>query len=124
MRDPAAYATRAELSTAGALDRDFNFITGIERGLERAEREARARGFEDLEYGYMQDPRQNKNKKRKRDGGKGEEGNKKLARGELAFLRAAQEAGVKVERAPRGMSRNKENKSRVHPKYFSLGPFL
>ncbi|CRG83776.1 hypothetical protein PISL3812_01132 [Talaromyces islandicus] len=126
VRDPAAYATRAELQTASALDRDFNFITGVERGLERAEREARARGFVDLDHEYMQDPK-NKRKRKRRDGSKeeaagggGAGGSKKLVKGELAFLRAAQDAGVKVERSPRGMTRNKENKSRFHPKHKCL----
>jgi hypothetical protein len=122
VRDPAAYAPRSQLETEGALDRDFNFITGIERGLERAEREARARGFE-LEHGYMLDPKV-ANNKRKRGNYPREDGNrtKKPVRGESAFLRAAKEAGVKVERSPRGMTRNKQNKSRVHPKY--LLPFI
>jgi hypothetical protein len=31
-------------------------------------------------------------------------------------LRAAEAGGVKVIRAPKGMSRNKQNGSRLHPK--------
>lgn len=45
VRDPAAYLKRSELATESAFDRDFNFITGIERTLERAERDAENRGI-------------------------------------------------------------------------------
>lgn len=45
VRDPAAYLKRSELATESAFDRDFNFITKIERSLERAEREAEVRGI-------------------------------------------------------------------------------
>lgn len=38
-------------------------------------------------------------------------------KGEAGFLRGAQAAGVRVIRAPRGMSRNKANASKWNPKY-------
>lgn len=41
----------------------------------------------------------------------------RLVKGELGFMRAAEEAGVKLVRAPAGLSRRKMNQSRVHPKY-------
>jgi hypothetical protein len=41
----------------------------------------------------------------------------RLAKGELGFVRAAEEAGIKLVRAPAGLSRRKMNHSRVHPKY-------
>jgi len=44
-RDPAAYATRAQLARPAAFDRDFNFIAGVERGLEAAARDGRTRGI-------------------------------------------------------------------------------
>jgi hypothetical protein len=39
-----------------------------------------------------------------------------LVKGEAGFLRGAEASGVRVVRAPRGMSRNKANGSRWHPK--------
>lgn len=39
-----------------------------------------------------------------------------LVKGEAGFLRGAEAGGVSVLRAPRGMSRNKANASRWHPK--------
>lgn len=39
-----------------------------------------------------------------------------LVKGEAGFLRGAEAGAVRVVRAPRGMSRNKENTSRRHPK--------
>ena len=39
-----------------------------------------------------------------------------LAKGEAGFLRGAEAGAVKVIRAPKGMTRNKENNSRWHPK--------
>ncbi|GAB1215421.1 hypothetical protein ATERTT37_004608 [Aspergillus terreus] len=125
IRDPAAYLRRSELATESAFDRDFNFITGIERGLERAERDVENRGIRGrsgvldpaavgLEHeveSYESGPG---DKKRKR--GPGAEG-PGLVKGEAGFLRGAENAGVRVVRAPRGMSRNKANATRWHPKY-------
>ncbi|OKL57780.1 hypothetical protein UA08_07140 [Talaromyces atroroseus] len=117
-----AYHTRSQLQDPASFDRDFNFITGIERGLERAEREADRRGIQ-LEHEYMLDANNQKassstssRNKRKRGG----VGAATLVRGELAFVRAAEAAGVKLARAPRGLSRQKANRSRVHPKHKCL----
>lgn len=43
-----------------------------------------------------------------------------LVKGEAGFLRGAEAGGVKVIRAPKGMTRNKQNASRWHPKYVVL----
>ncbi|KAL2368752.1 hypothetical protein RJ035_007466 [Blastomyces gilchristii] len=45
VRDPAAYLKRKELATPVAFDKDFNFLSGIERYVERAERDAENRGI-------------------------------------------------------------------------------
>lgn len=124
VRDPAAYLKRSELATESAFDRDFNFITKIERSLERAEREAEVRGIPldgttaadpavlGLEHELGQDgPDAEAGSKRKRP----EQGG--YVKGEAGFLRGAQAAGVRVIRAPRGMSRNKANASKWNPKY-------
>lgn len=117
MRDPAAYLKRSELATESAFDRDFNFITGIERSLERAEREvedqgielARGPGADGAGSGEVGDVAGGVGRKRKLQG-------QGLVKGEAGFLRGAEAGAVKVVRAPRGMSRNKENTSRWHPK--------
>ncbi|KAJ9293228.1 hypothetical protein DTO271G3_7951 [Paecilomyces variotii] len=119
VRDPAAYLKRHELANPSAFDRDFNFITGIERRLERAEREVERRGVtlpseEELalnadEEGVGAAP--GAGKKRKRE---------TLVKGEAGFLRGAEASGVRVVRAPRGMTRNKENTSRWHLKHKCL----
>ncbi|KAB8234432.1 zinc finger HIT domain-containing protein [Aspergillus alliaceus] len=123
VRDPAAYLKRSELATESAFDRDFNFITGIERTLERAERDAENRGISvqsglsgrgvDLSVVGLDE---------EIDTSTGEEGRKRrrvegpakgvFARGEVGFMRGAEQSGVTVLRAPRGMSRNKENGSK------------
>ena len=119
-----------ELATESAFDRDFNFITGIERTLERAERDAENRGISvqpgtsgrgvDLAVvgldGDEESGRAETGRKRRRvEGGSGG-----FVRGEFGFLRGAEEAGVTVLRAPRGMSRNKANASKWMPKYAFL----
>lgn len=119
VRDPAAYLKRSELATESAFDRDFNFITGIERSMERAERDVENRGIElargqaaeDADTEVAQEP--GPGRKRKFPG-------KGLVKGEAGFLRGAEAGAVKVLRAPRGMTRNKENSSRWHPKYVGL----
>ncbi|KAB8276195.1 hypothetical protein BDV30DRAFT_246879 [Aspergillus minisclerotigenes] len=128
VRDPAAYMKKNELATESAFDRDFNFITGIERTLERAERDAENRGISvqpgtsgrgvDLAVVGLDGDEESagvgseKGRKRRRvEGGSGG-----FVKGEFGFLRGAEEAGVTVLRAPRGMSRNKANASKWMPK--------
>ncbi|KAE8419708.1 hypothetical protein BDV36DRAFT_130894 [Aspergillus pseudocaelatus] len=127
VRDPAAYMKKNELATESAFDRDFNFITGIERTLERAERDAENRGISvqpgtsgrgvdlavvgldgDEESGGGSETGR---KRRRVEGGSGG-----FVKGEFGFLRGAEEAGVTVLRAPRGMSRNKANASKWQPR--------
>ncbi|KAE8160979.1 hypothetical protein BDV40DRAFT_313444 [Aspergillus tamarii] len=128
VRDPAAYMKKNELATESAFDRDFNFITGIERTLERAERDAENRGISvqsgtsgrgvDLAVVGLDGDEESggggneTGRKRKRVGG----GSGGFVKGEFGFLRGAEEAGVTVLRAPRGMSRNKANASKWLPK--------
>ena len=114
VRDPAAYLKRNELATESAFDRDFNFITGIERHLERADRDADNRGIDLSRRIQGDDPGDgshdlNAGRKRKHL-------HQGLVKGEAGFLRAAEAGGVKVMRAPKGMSRSKKNGSRFHPK--------
>lgn len=119
VRDPAAYLKRNELNTESAFDRDFNFITGIERTLERAERDVDNRGI-DLAGGAQADDGSSEGLQHPVTGRKRKHPNQGLAKGEAAFLRGAETAAVKVLRAPKGMSRNKQNGSRLHPKHKRL----
>lgn len=117
VRDPAAYLKRSELATEVAFDRDFNFITGIERTLERAERDVENRG---IELARGQDPQGEEGQDDASSGAgagrKRKHPTQGLVKGEAGFLRGAEAGLVKVLRAPRGMSRNKQNTSRWHPK--------
>ncbi|KAF4237741.1 hypothetical protein CNMCM6805_006798 [Aspergillus fumigatiaffinis] len=125
VRDPAAYLKRSELATESAFDRDFNFITKIERSLERAGREAEDRGIP-LSGTTAADPAV-LGLEHEQDGPDAEAGRKRkrpeqggFVKGEAGFLRGAQNAGVRVIRAPRGMSRNKANASKWNPKHKCL----
>ncbi|KAJ5178217.1 uncharacterized protein N7500_000916 [Penicillium coprophilum] len=119
VRDPAAYLKRNELNTESAFDRDFNFITGIERTLERAEREVENRGI-DLTGGPQAEDGSSEGFQHPAAGRKRKHPNQGLAKGEAAFLRGTETAGVRVLRAPKGMSRNRQNGSRLHPKHKRL----
>jgi len=92
MRDPAAYLKRSELATPKSFDQDFNFISGIERTIERADRDATSRGVQ----------LRGDHKAGRRDG---------PAKGELQLQRARERCGVIIEKAPVGMSRNTNNKT-------------
>ncbi|RAL14524.1 zinc finger HIT domain-containing protein [Aspergillus homomorphus CBS 101889] len=128
IRDPAAYLRRNELATEAAFDRDFNFITGIERSIERAGRDAENRGIrvDGASAGFVRDlavvgledspvgseregGAEGPNLGKRKRGGQHRNG---PLRGESGFLREVEKAGVKLIRAPRGMSRNKENGSK------------
>lgn len=111
VRDPAAYLRRNELATPAAFDRDFNFIAGIERSVERADRDAENRGIH-IDHDHGDEGGVGVGEKRKRPGN--DAGG--LVKGEAGFLRGAQSGEVQVIRAPRGMTRNKQNNSRWHPK--------
>lgn len=82
--------------------------------MERADRVAENRGVpidRDAVEGGEEDGGRRKRKRGNHDGpGLG------LVKGEAGFLRGAQDGEVNVVRAPRGMTRNKQNTSRWHPK--------
>ncbi|KAJ5587169.1 uncharacterized protein N7459_002934 [Penicillium hispanicum] len=119
VRDPAAYVRRNELASEAAFDRDFNFITGIERSLERAERDVENRGIE-LARGQAVDEGDSTQALGTGAGRKRKYPQQGLVKGEAGFLRGAEASGVRVFRAPRGMTRNKLNASRWHPKHKCL----
>ena len=101
---------RKDLATdAAAFDRDFNFLTGVERAVERAGRI--------VEAGWVEDPALLAGSGTKDGGGSGGRGGKGrnggvFGKGEVPFLKGAEDAGVVLVRAPRGMKRRRENESR------------
>ena len=102
------------MATESAFDRDYNFITSVERSVERAERDAENRGIR-IERDHSDDIA---NRKRKRGVGADiPETERGLAKGEAAILRRAADAGVTIIKAPKGMSRQKGNSSRWFSKY-------
>lgn len=87
-RDQAAYVKRSRLCTASGIDHDYNFLTGIERAVANADRHADSRGI-DLEHGVS------------------------LLRSGQNLQQALDDSMVKVHRAPKGMSRQKANNTRL-----------
>jgi len=86
-RDPTKFMKKSELATPAGIDHDYNFLSGIERDLEKADKSVAERG---LAVGLNARL-------------KGDQSQK------LDWQFSA--AGVKVIRAPKGMSRAKENKT-------------
>lgn len=87
-RDPAAYRKRHQLATPTSFDQDYNFITGVERRLERAGTEAQQRGI------ALSDDR------------------RKRIKGEARRDVETQQRTAIVLKAPPGMSRALQNKSK------------
>lgn len=89
IRNPAAYRKRADLATPSSIDQDFNFITSVERSLQRADESALDKGIDLAPSGV------------KRRG----------PVGKWKFDAEVEERGIRLIRAPSGLSRNKQNKS-------------
>jgi hypothetical protein len=102
VRDPAAYVKRDELATPAGIDRDFNFLVGVERQLERSERDLADRGLPAAlalpPYAGGGAPNGAYSRGRKNKWSKGDE--------------ALQQSAVTVEKAPLGLQRQKENRTR------------
>ncbi|KAL8664929.1 MAG: hypothetical protein Q9202_002638 [Teloschistes flavicans] len=95
IRDRAAYVKRKDLATPRAVDHDYNYLTSIERQLDIAERHAESRGI------CLYNDRQAE--ARKKAG--------KPTKGEIPLRAAIQQNRVMVDTAPKGMSRQKQNKT-------------
>ena len=89
VRDPAAYRKRTELATPASIDRDFNFITKIERSLQRADDDAVDRGIHLAPAGLKKHGVPHRTK----------------------FGEEVQARGIRLIRAPEGLSRREQNKS-------------
>ncbi|KAI9840144.1 MAG: hypothetical protein M1838_004205 [Thelocarpon superellum] len=94
LRDPAAYVKREDLATPAGIDRDFNFLVGVERHLEATEHDVAARGI-DLDASEQA-----------RSGAR-----RPLQRGEVNMTAALARCGVIMDRAPKGMQRQRENQT-------------
>ncbi|KAI5198457.1 hypothetical protein E4T39_06790 [Aureobasidium subglaciale] len=92
VRDPSAYVPKSTLATAGGIDRDYNFLSGLERNIDRADKETTERGVSLSGQGkpIFQ--------KRWHDNG--------------ALGKYLRENGVLVHKAPIGMARQKANQTR------------
>ncbi|OCK87256.1 uncharacterized protein K441DRAFT_360382 [Cenococcum geophilum 1.58] len=84
-RDPTKYVKRSQLATPAGIDHDYNFIAGIERGVDRAEREVIERGISSNDEG-RKGPTSGSN-----------------------YEKHLQDAGVIIDKAPKGMSRERSN---------------
>lgn len=87
--------------TPAAIDRDFNFLVGIERHLDRIERDVEDRGIPVTEEAH----------------GGHRAGRNQSQRTESNLTIALRNCRVLVERAPKGMQRQRENRTRWMKKY-------
>lgn len=87
VRDPAEYRKRSELATPSSIDKDFNFITKVERTLQRADDTVEDKG---LDLAPARLPHHD---------------NKSKVELEVASR------GIQIVRAPKALSRSKQNKT-------------
>lgn len=87
---------RADLATPKGIDHDYNYLTSIERDLDRAEKDVTSRGLVlEEEKRWSRQP----------------------VKGEKQFNAALQRCGVVVVKAPKGMTRSKQNQTICSKKY-------
>lgn len=87
---------RADLATAKGIDHDYNYLTSIERVFDRAEKDAISRGV------VLEEERRR---------------SKQPVKGEIQFNAALERCGVDVVKAPKGMTRSKQNQTICSKKY-------
>jgi len=98
VRDPTAFVKRSKLMTAGSVNRDFAFLTGVERGIKRAVEPGAGEGEEEEEE--------------EGSGGDGEKGEGRRQKDRIGHLLAQRRTLVRW--APwEGFGRAKENRTRV-----------
>ena len=79
---------RSDLATPKGIDHDYNYLTSIERELDYGEKNALSRGFV-----LEEEPRRNKHP----------------IKGETQLNTALERRRIIVMRAPKGMTRSKQN---------------
>ncbi|KAL8931063.1 MAG: hypothetical protein Q9208_000165 [Pyrenodesmia sp. 3 TL-2023] len=90
LRDPTAYIKRSELATPKGIDHDYNYLTSIERQIDTAERDCESRGillFDESAKSKRNHP----------------------VKGAVALENAIKQRRVVVDKAPKGISRQKQN---------------
>jgi hypothetical protein len=92
IRDSAAYVSKSTLQTSSGIDRDYNFLSGLERNIDRADKETSERGVA-LD-------------------GKGKAVFQKRWHDNGALGRYLRDNGIVVHKAPIGMARQKANQTR------------
>lgn len=101
VRDPTKYLPRSALATAKGIDRDYNYLTSLERALDSADRDAAHRGIvlssHDTDGVSTTRPQS-------------------LQKGEAPLQVALERSGVIISRAPKGMTRDKSNNTHWHKK--------
>ncbi|KAI9875769.1 MAG: hypothetical protein M1830_008015 [Pleopsidium flavum] len=105
VRDPAAYIKRNDLATPAGIDRDYNFLTSIERKIDGAERDAVGRGVQLADDANANPHRGHRSGPQK---------------GEVNVQKGIERTGVIVDRAPKGMGRSKDNRTHWHKKHKCL----
>jgi len=92
-RDPGAFVKKSQLSTPAGIDHDYNFLTAIDKVVDIAGRSAKDRGI------ILQHA--------------GSKAQQKCS----SFQQHLEMTRVRIHRAPTGMSREKVNQTRWHPKH-------
>lgn len=87
--------------TPSGVDQDYNFLTSLERKLDDADREAEGRGI------VLRAEPNNGGYRNQKSGS---------VKGEVPMQRTFQKVGVVIDRAPKGMTRSKENSTKWHQK--------
>jgi len=94
VRNPAAFKKRNDLATPSSIDQDYNFITKVERSLQRAEDDALEKGINLAPAGVL----------------------RPYPSAKPRFELEAEKDGIVIIRAPKGLSRSKQNKSHWNAK--------
>lgn len=92
-RDPTAFVKKEQLTTASGIDHDYNFLSGVDRVFDKADKDLAERGIGQADQSH---------RKRWHFDGPLQQ-----------YLRANQ---ILIDRAPLGMSRQKANHTRYIPK--------
>ncbi|KAI1741015.1 hypothetical protein F4680DRAFT_77947 [Xylaria scruposa] len=109
-RDPTVFVSLDKLKTDAGIDHDYNFLTKIERSVERAERVLREDRDIIPQEGSQPPPHKKARLNKGQSRGKTtvDDGPRKWDRSAIHRLR---ELGIHVSSLPYGMTRAKENKS-------------
>lgn len=98
-RDPAVFVKRSQLATPAGIDQDYNYLKSVERNIDHAARETSDRGV-----GAQSNAK----------------GTERGLHPESLLQRYLVTNRINVERAPKGMSRQKTNQTRF-TKYVHCG---